>query len=121
MAIHIDKERLRKETIENPKWVRRYKRGTIAAAIIGAVFGWEWTARSFTDYWNPIRQVQTVNQVCEHGKLELVSNGFRWTPNIESRFDSETNRTYYDSPDGEFYRDHNTGKFYYTFKERTGK
>jgi len=117
MAIHVDKKRLRRETIENPKWIRRYKRGTIAAAVIAMVLGWGWIARSFTDYWNPVKQAQTINQVCKHGKLEMVLEGFKWTPDIESRFDAETNRTYYDSPDGEFYKDHNTEKFYYIPKE----
>jgi len=113
MAIHIDKKKIRKEIIENPSWIKKHKKWTIATAIIGAILGWEYTARAFTDSWNPIRQVQTINQVCKYGKLELGLEGFRWIPDIESRFYAETNRTYYDSFDGEFYKDHNTGKFCY--------
>ena len=112
----IDKDKLRKETIENPNWMKKYKRGSVIAAMVGAVFGWEYSARAITDYWDPIKQAQTINQVCKHGDLALDNEGFKWTPRIENHHDEDAKRTYYHSPDRELFFDHSNGKFYYTPK-----
>lgn len=103
--------------ISNPKnsIFHKSNRGHLLAVIsLGALVGWECIARTFTDYWDPVKQVQTINQMCKHGDLSLNSNWvYFWKPNVPSRHDKETGRTFYDSPDGEFYRSDTNGKFYY--------
>jgi len=113
--MRIDKNQLRKRTLENPKWVKKYVRGSIVGAAIGLVAGWFYVARSITDYWNPIKQAKCINQLCQHGqlRLNLEESAFNWKPDVTAHYDSKTNRTYYDIPEGEFYFDHKINKFFY--------
>src|SRR4030042_2613699 len=114
-TMEIDKSQLRKETIENPHWMKKYVRGTIAAAAVGVMAGWFYVARSMTDYWNPIKQAKCINQICQHGtlRLNLKESAYSWKPDVAAHYDSKSKRTYYDIFEGGFYFDHKINKFFY--------
>ena len=117
------KEEIRRATIENPNWIRNYLKKSYIALGLGLVIGAQYTGHCVTEYWNPLKQFRTINQLCKYGTLSIESNFphsyVTFTPSIP--YTEMENRITYDSPDGELYYNRETGKFGFNHSPRVSK